>query len=714
MPVISENNSSQGIARNWVAIFGNPNCGKTALFNRLTGLHHKVGNYPGVTVERKSGFLRGTDIEIRDYPGTYSLYAKSLDEKIVTDTVHEWRVPGNRPKAVIIVLDATNLSRNIYLSLQILDWNLPTIIVLNMMDEVIRKNIRIDMPGLQRHLRAYRVIPASAKSGEGISAIIEAVRKAPGSEFKIEERPRLIEIERYIHPLHPLIEFLEERIDRIGHNPTLEALSLISDFRHINYFKDMFSKEEFRRMKALLDEAKLHFDEHNIPYRALEQASRFAFIDMFITPAVGEEKISRRSRSERADKLLTHRYLGPLLMLSFLAFIFNAIFSWAEYPMNLIENLMSAMAGLGQSVLAEGPLKSLLLDGVLAGVGSVLVFFPQILLLVFFLSILEDSGYMSRMAFMMDRVLHKIGLHGRSVLPLLSGFACAIPAVMSTRTIENWRDRLITILITPLMSCSARLPVYTLLIAAFIPNRLILGFFSLQGMALMGIYFLGMFTAIFVALILKKVFRGMPSPPLTMELPPYRLPMMRSVGWQLIDRAKSFLKTAGSIILSISVVLWFLATYPKAEETLNLSPAEKIEQSFAGRLGKTIEPVIRPLGYDWKIGIGLITSFAAREVVVSTLSTLYNLSEDSETASGLITALQNDRRPDGTPVFTMLSALSLMVFFAYAAQCMATFVIVKKETNSWRWPLLMVGYMTVLAYLAALTTFQLGKLIGLE
>ncbi len=710
----SDSNISPHPASNWVAIFGNPNCGKTALFNRLTGLHHKVGNYPGVTVERKSGQLRGTSIEIRDYPGTYSLYAKSLDEKIVTDAVHAWRSTADRPKAVIVVLDATNLSRNIYLSLQILDWNLPTIIVLNMMDEVARKNIRIDMPGLQHHLRAYRVIPASAKTGEGISAIIEAVKNVPPAKENIERQPRLIEIERYIHPLRPLIEFLEEREEQIGHNTTLEALSLISDFRHINYLKDVLTKEDFRRMKALLDEAKLHFDEHKIPYRALEQASRFAFIDMFIAPVIGEEKISRRSRSEKADRILTHRFFGPLLMIGFLAFIFNAIFSWAEYPMNLIENLTNLLAGLGQTSLPDGPLKSLLLDGVLAGVGSVLVFFPQILLLVFFLAILEDSGYMSRMAFMMDRVLHKIGLHGRSVLPLLSGFACAIPAVMSTRTIENWRDRLITILITPLMSCSARLPVYILLIAAFIPDRLLLGFVSLQGLALMGIYFLGMFTAIFVALILKKVFRGMPSPPLTMELPPYRLPMMRSVAWQLIDRAKSFLQTAGSIILAISILLWFMASYPTADETLNLSPAQKIEHSFAGRLGKAIEPVIRPLGYDWKIGIGLITSFAAREVVVSTLSTLYNLSADGGSSSGLIAAMQNDKHPDGTPVFTLLTALSLLVFFAYAAQCMATFAIIKKETNSWRWPLLMVSYMTVLAYVSALATYQVGKLIGFE
>jgi ferrous iron transport protein B len=343
-------------------------------------------------------------------------------------------------------------------------------------------------------------------------------------------------------------------------------------------------------------------------------------------------------------------------------------------------------------------------------VGSVLVFFPQIILLVLFLSILEDSGYMSRMAFMLDKMLNKIGLHGRSVLPLLSGFACAIPAIMSARTIDSWRDRLVTIMIIPLMSCSARLPIYTLLIAAFVPHQTVFGILSLQSLVLMGIYFLGMFTAILVALIFKKVFRRKTISTMMMELPPYRMPLLRSLWWQLYERGKLFLSNAGGIILAVSIILWFLASFPRSDNYEQLDARQKIEQSYAGKLGHAIEPLIRPLGFDWKIGIGLVTSFAAREVIVSTLSTLYNL-EDAGGSHSLVEAMKQDKNPDGTPVFSLLTAISLMVFFAYAAQCMATFAIVHRETNSWRWPFIMVGYMTVLAYLGSLFVYQVGSLI---
>ncbi|MBD3224832.1 MAG: ferrous iron transport protein B [Caldithrix sp.] len=696
----------------WIAIFGNPNCGKTALFNRLTGLHHKVGNYPGVTVEKKSGWLKKQRIIVRDFPGTYSLNPKTMDERIVSEMVQSWRKPENRPKAAIVIVDATNLTRNLYLALQILDWQVPTIIALNMMDEARKQGIHIDVDTLRVRLNAHAVIPTSAKYGEGIEDIVDAIVSIPGDHQPEETQPRLLEIERFLEPIEPLKNYLEILYDRLNHHPLVEALRLLSEPGYINYLLPYCTVDEIETLRGLLEDVKNTFRNYDIPYQSLEQAARYAYIDVYLADTVHQEKVEQKHLSEKIDGLLTHRVAGPIIFIGILAFIFNAIFSWAQYPMEAISYGVDWLSVYAANRLPDGDLQSLIVDGVIAGVGSILVFFPQIILLVFFLAVLEDSGYMSRMAFMMDRFMRKIGLHGRSVLPLLSGFACAIPAIMSSRTIENWRDRIITILITPLMSCSARLPVYTLLIAAFIPDKQILGFFSLQGITLMGIYFLGMFTAIFVALIFKNIFKRRASNVLIMELPPYRMPLPQSIWWQIYDRGKAFLVNAGSIILAISIVLWFLASYPRAENHQQLSAKERLEFSFAGRLGHAIEPAIEPLGYDWKIGVGLITSFAAREVIVSTLATIYNLENEEAGKRSLIEAMQADRDSQGNPVFTTLVAVSLMVFFAYAAQCMATFAIIKRETNSWRWPVFMVIYMTVLAYLASLIVYQGGRLMG--
>ncbi len=698
----------------WIAIVGNPNCGKTALFNRLTGLHHKVGNYPGITVEKKSGIIRNTNIILRDLPGTYSLQAKSIDEKIVSDMVQSWRDEKNRPRAVIVVVDATNLVRNIYLALQILDWNIPTVIVLNMMDEARKKHISIDTEELKRITRAWAVIPASAKLGEGIKEIISTIEHIPDHLELPPADPHLVEVERYRETLLPLESFLEERVDKLQHHPRLEALRLLADPGYINYMSKCLSVDEIDHILDLLKQTQQEFDKKNIPYQTLEQTARFAYIDLYLSKVFHQEPLGRKSLSERADALLTHKIFGPITLILVLGFIFNAIFSWAQYPMDLIQGGVSWLSNIAATSLPPGTLKDLIVNGIIAGVGSILVFFPQIILLVFFLGILEDTGYMARMAFMMDKLMSKIGLNGRSVLPLLSGFACAIPAIMSARTIDNKRDRIVTILLTPLMSCSARLPVYTLMIAAFIPNQILLGFLSLQAVVLMGIYFLGMFSAIFVALVFKRTYPSRSKHSMMLELPPYRMPLARSLWWQIYDKSKSFLTTAGSIILTISIVLWFLASYPKvASDPLQpVSAKEKIEHSYAGQLGHLLEPVIKPLGFDWKIGVGLVTSFAAREVMVSTLSTLYNLENDSGKSRSLIQAMRDDRYSDGSRVFTPLVALSLMVFFVYAAQCMATFAIIKKETNSWRWPLIMVGYMSTLAYIASFLVFQIGTLAG--
>ncbi len=694
----------------WIAILGNPNCGKTALFNRLTGLHHKVGNYPGVTVEKKAGYLKGHKIIVEDFPGTYSLSAKSIDEKIVEDMVQSWRDPEKRPLAAVVIIDATNIQRNIYLALQILDWNVPTIIVLNMIDEARKKGIKINNKLIKRKLEAYAVISTSAKTGEGVDKLIETIASIPEDYQTPVSKPRVFEVERYLEPLRPLHNFLKQYEKDLNHNALIESLRLLNEKNFIKYIIPRLPDEEISRLKKILKEVKEDFNRRNIPYQALEQASRFAFIDTHLKKAVQEQKIEVQSNSEKVDKIITHRIFGPIILIGVLAFIFNAIFSWAQAPMEWISHVMAWLTQVAQYNLPESTLKSLIIDGIIGGVGSVLVFFPQIILLVLFLSILEDSGYMSRMAFMLDKMLNKIGLHGRSVLPLLSGFACAIPAIMSARTIDSWRDRLVTIMIIPLMSCSARLPIYTLLIAAFIPHRTILGVLSLQSLVLMGIYFLGMFTAIIVALIFKKVFKRKTISTMLMELPPYRMPLLRSLWWQLYERGKLFLTNAGSIILAVSIILWFLATFPRPQNFDQMTKQQKIEQSYAGKLGHAIEPLIRPLGFDWKIGIGLITSFAAREVIVSTLSTLYNLEDDSVNHS-LIDAMKRDKGPDGKPVFTLLTAISLMVFFAYAAQCMATFAIVHRETNSWRWPFLMVAYMTVLAYLGSLFVYQVGSIL---
>ncbi len=713
-PSFNLNKEQTDTSQPWLPIVGNPNCGKTALFNRLTGLHHKIGNYPGITVEKKSGWLRGYDILIKDFPGTYSLNAKSIDEKIVAEMVQSWRDKNNRPNGVIVILDSTNITKNIYLALQILDWQLPTIIVLNMIDEAEKNGIEIDIDGLKQRLNATDIIPTSAKTGYGIKEVINAITKMVTQKYKSNYESHLLNIEEISEPLKNLTNFLKERSDKISHFPEVDAMRLICEYNYIKYLIKYLDVDEINQLKYIIQDTRNNFIKRQIPYQTIEQTSRFAYIDLYIANLIKTKCYDDRTFSEKIDSILTHKILGPIILIGVLFFIFNAIFSWAQWPMEQITIGINWISTQIENIIPDGIMQSMVVDGILAGVGSILVFLPQILLLVFFLSILEDSGYMARMAFMMDRIMHKIGLHGRSVLPLLSGFACAIPAIMSTRTIDNWRDRLQTILMIPLMSCSARLPVYVILIAAFIPDKTFLGFLSLQALVLMGMYFLGMFTAVIISIIIKKIKKRNVEHSLVMELPPYRLPIFSSIGWQVYERGKIFLMNAGTIILAISIVLWFLAFFPRMEASEKLSPSEKIEQSYAGKIGHAVEPIIKPLGYDWKIGVGLITSFAAREVIISTLSTLYNLEENEHHRVSLIEAMRNDKDAEGNPVFTVLVALSLMVFFAYAAQCMATFAIIKRETNSWKWPILMLIYMTILAYSVSFIVYQGGLLLGLS
>jgi ferrous iron transport protein B len=695
----------------WVAIIGNPNSGKTAVFNHLTGSTHKIGNYPGVTVEKKSGWLKGHRISIHDLPGSYSLNSKSLDEKVVEDTVQSWRIPAQRPRAVIVVLDASNLSRNLYLTLQILEWGIPTIVVLNMMDEVRKRDIAIDVDLLRELLQAYAVIPASAKTGEGIKYIIEAVLAAPQPSQPETVEPKLITREEDDAALRDLVSLLENYHQYLVISPLVDSMRLVSEESYARHIVPFLSVEDTGKLSEKIRQARLQYKDKGVSCKALESIARYAYIDSFLADTFSEDKIEKKSFSERIDSILSHTIWGPVILVVILGFIFNSIFIWAEYPMEWIESGVAWMGEQAHALLPGGVFKSLIIDGVIAGVGNVIVFLPQIVLLIFFLSLLEDSGYLARMAFILDRLMSKIGLHGKAVLPMLSGFACAIPAIMASRTIENWRDRLVTIMLIPLMSCSARLPVYVLLISAFIPQQTYWGFIKLQGLMLMGMYFLGFFTALIISMLIKKFVPEKSVSNFILELPPYRMPMPRSVWWKVYDSAKLFLVNAGSIILAISVILWFLASYPKPDESLALTSKEKVAQSYAGQIGHFVEPVIEPLGFDWKIGVGLIASFAAREVLVSTFATLYNIEGDEENIVPLIKTMRRDLSPDGRPVFSMLVAISLLVYFVYAAQCMATFAIIKRETNSWRWPIVMVMYMTVLAYVAALIVYQGGTSI---
>jgi ferrous iron transport protein B len=439
---------------------------------------------------------------------------------------------------------------------------------------------------------------------------------------------------------------------------------------------------------------------------------RYSWIEKVVAEAVVDSGQKHRT-TERIDALVTHKILGPVILFLVMLLVFQTIFSWANLPMSLIDSVFSAFANLVRAHFPAGLLTDLIVNGIIPGVGGVLIFLPQILLLFFFITILEDSGYMARAAFLMDRLMRGVGLHGKAFVPLLSSFACAVPGLMATRTIENPKDRIATMMIAPFMSCSARLPVYTLMIAAFFSGRNVLGFISLGALIILGMYLLGILMAVIVSWLLKHTLLKAPSPPFVMELPPYRLPNLSNVGHSLLTRVGVFLKRAGTVILAISILLWALVAFPRATPQSASDSAAQVENSYAGQAGRVIEPLIKPLGFDWKIGIGLISSFAARETVISTLSIVYNVSEDGGPASSsLVEAIHNAKRPDGSPVWTPLVALSLMVFFVLACQCMSTLAVVRRETNSWRWPLFMVSYMLVLAYVASLITFQGGRLLG--
>lgn len=631
-----------------VIIAGNPNAGKTSLFNTLTGLRQKVANYPGVTVESKSGrWAISADLppaQLIDLPGLYSLNATSLDERIASEILlNQSKVDAD---VIIVVVDATNMVRNLYLAMQLIETGQPIVIALTMFDLAERSKLKINIEKLSAEL-GVPVVPVIAKQRRGLEELGRAVVDTSN--------------------LAPL-SFAKQRTQTTA--------------------------ESTNRQSSLI--------------------RRYALIERIVSDAVETNDSDKPGVSERIDRFVTHRVLGPVILLLVMLLVFQAIFSWASLPMSLIDNVFSGLADLVRGLLPSGIFTDLLTNGIIAGVGGVVAFLPQILLLFLFISLLEDSGYMARAAFLMDRLMRAVGLHGKAFVPLLSSFACAVPGIMATRTIENPKDRVATIMIAPFMSCSARLPVYTLIIAAFFSGRTVLGVISLGAVIILAMYLLGIAVAIIVASILKRTILNAPPPPFVMELPPYRLPNFGNVAHALLSRSTVFLKRAGTVILSISILLWALMAFPRsaAPVSRNGESAIQIENSFAGRAGRFIEPAIKPLGFDWRIGIGLISSFAARETIISTLSIVYNLGDDSESKSSLVDTLRNARRADGTPIWTPLTGISLMIFFLLACQCMSTVAIVRRETNSWRWPLFMVGYMMVLAYVASFATFQGGRLLG--
>jgi ferrous iron transport protein B len=720
--------------RKLVAIAGGPNCGKSTLFNKLTGLRQKVANYPGVTVEKKAGFVAlpsGRTVEVLDLPGTYSLRPGSPDEVVVRDVLLGVQASTPLPDLTLLVLDSTCLDRQLYLCMQLIEIGRPVVIALNMMDTAKREGLDVDAALLARAFGAP-VIPISARTGSGLPELLLAMdRDVPPPRAVTRILPE---------PLRTAAERLAKIVPGTGPLASLSrfhvAMALLLDEGEDDSL--MRAVPQPVRRDALSLRARL--DEEIPEWRSHEPIGHYRTIEDLIRRATLRLKPETSVR-ERIDRVLTHRVLGPLLFAALMAVIFQSMFLWATPIMNAIDAGVSALGRALAPLLPAGPIRSLVVDGAIAGVGAVVTFVPQIAILFLFIALMEDSGYLARAAFIMDRLMRGVGLSGRAFIPLLSSFACAIPGIMATRTIDNRRDRLTTILIAPFMSCSARLPVYALLIGAFIPNRMVLGFLSLPGLVLFSLYMMGILAAVLVAWVLKRTALRGPRPLYVMELPPYRVPSWRSVLLTVRDRAGLFVQKAGTVILAVSIVLWFLASYPKTAEVKPLekrleavqrgagTPAARkaeaaqlqneiagvsLRDSFAGRAGRLIEPAIAPLGFDWKIGIALLSSFAAREVMVSTMATVYNLGDADPTSVSLREKLRHAENPrTGERAYSPLMAVSLMVFFVLACQCMSTVAVVRRETNSWRWPIFMVLMMNALAWVASFAVFQGGKALGL-
>ena len=698
-----------------VALIGNPNTGKTSVFNALTGLNQKVGNYPGITVDKKEGTCKlndGTKAHILDLPGTYSLNASSLDENVVIELLLN-RNDKNFPDVAVVVTDVENLKRNLLLFTQIKDLEIPTVLAINMSDRMAYKGISLDIPYLETQLET-KIALISTRKNNGISELKELITNYESLSTKPCLNASTIDPE-YFNNLKKA--FPEQLLYKLW-------LVITQDVN--------FGKTERKTIEAVAN-FKTKSDADLKRLQQKETIKRYQFINNTLKKGQTIDLANAKDLRIKLDRILTHKVWGYVIFFFILLLMFQVVYDWATYPADLIDLGFSNLADCVKNTLPAGAFTNLLAEGVIAGIGGIMVFIPPIAFLFLFIAILEESGYMSRVVFLMDRIMRRFGLSGKSVVPLISGNACAIPAVMAARNIESWKERLITILVTPFTTCSARLPVYVIIIALVIPEGTFLGL-SYQALTLMSLYALGFLTAVFAAFILNKILKIKSKSYFVIEMPSYKMPLLKNVGLTVLEKTKTFVFEAGKIILAISIVLWFLASYGPGEQFNNaeaivteahpnlledelndLVAEHKLEHSYIGLIGKGIEPVIQPLGYDWKIGIGLITSFAAREVFVGTLATIYSIgsANDIENEDEAISTIKNrmaeETHSDGTKVFTLASGISLLLFYAFAMQCMSTLAIVKRETNSWKWPMLQLVFMSGFAYIVALIAFQVLK-----
>ncbi len=694
-----------------IALVGNPNSGKSSLFNCLTGLNQQVGNFPGVTVDKTTGQFSIGDLSVEaiDLPGTYSLYPKRMDEWV------SYRVvigddEGFRPDLVVAVADASNLKRNLLLCSQLIDLQVPVVIALTMMDLARKKGIQIDIPALEREL-GVPVVVVNPRKNKGVSELKKTIQTWSKQPIKNSARP-FIEVK-------PLAEKAIRE--------TKSLFPEIGDYKAIHYLIHRESLAIPEQASVASIEAACQFNP--VKTQAEEILQRYARIREIMQVCVSEpDPLKKKMATEQLDNIFLHRRWGNLILLTVLFLLFQAVFWIAKYPMDWIESWFGVFSGwLGES-LPVNAWGDLLINGVVAGLGGILVFVPQIMILFGIITLLEDTGYMARISFLTDRLMRSVGLNGKSVMPMISGFACAVPAIMSARNIENKKERLLTILVTPLMSCSARLPVYSILTGLVIPENYLFGFLSVQGLVLMGLYVFGVVMALLVSNIAKWFIRIQEKSFFILELPDYRMPRWGNIVNVMYNKAKIFVFDAGKVIMVISLILWALSSFGPSEAMQQveqryeaatvaaIKPAdqiereyqsEKLEYSYAGLLGRGIEPAIAPLGFDWKIGIALITSFAAREVFVGTMATLYSVGEDEPNSRVLKDKMRSATRPDGTIVFTLATGVSLLIFYALAMQCMSTLAVVRRETKSWKWPAIQLVYMTALAWIMSWVAYLL-------